>query len=52
MENEIIATGNKYFIITPEQKETINSYMNNKDTVMVARAGFEEPHLSNSSTAV
>ena len=42
MENEIIATANKYFKITPksEQIETINSYMNNKDTVMVAPTGF------------
>ena len=42
MENEITATANKYFKITPksEQIETINSYMNNKDTVMVAPTGF------------
>ena len=42
MENQITATANKYFKITPksEQIETINSYMNNKDTVMVAPTGF------------
>ena len=42
MENEITATANKYFKITPksEQIETINSYMNNNDTVMVAPTGF------------
>ena len=40
--NGITATANKYFKITPksEQIETINSYMNNNDTVMVAPTGF------------